>query len=120
MAQRDRDIQIDDVPVATNAQGKKSDLGVGVVLIVFAMALIVALWVGAGIVGHQAHEQGAHTLRQSIIDAAMQCFAIEGSYPVDLDYLEENYGLSINTEEYSVIYEAFASNVLPSVVVKAK
>ena len=47
----------------------------------------------------------------------MQCCAIEGSYPASLQHLEDSYGLAINHDEYIVTYEAFADNVVPSVVV---
>lgn len=49
--------------------------------------------------------------------AAMQCAAVEGAYPARLSYLEEHYGLIVNHQDYAVTYEAFASNVPPSVVV---
>ena len=42
---------------------------------------------------------------------------MEGAYPSSLRHLEEEYGLSINTEDYQVTYEVFAANVMPSVVV---
>ena len=47
----------------------------------------------------------------------MQCAAVEGAYPASLKYLEEHYGLIVNHSDYAVTYEAFASNVPPSVVV---
>ncbi len=105
---------------SANGSAGGSTLGAGIVLIIFAIAIVVFLWIGSGLVAHHAKEQGAFTLRESILDSAMQCFAIEGCYPANLKYLEDNYGLSVNNEEYSVVYEAFASNVLPSVVVKPR
>ena len=45
----------------------------------------------------------------------MQCYAVEGSYPASLDYLEENYGLLVNHDRFIVTYEAFASNLMPQV-----
>ena len=53
----------------------------------------------------------------AVLDAAMQCAAVEGAYPARLSYLEEHYGLIVNHQDYAVTYEAFASNVPPSVVV---
>lgn len=107
-------------PILRGNSGAGGALGIGVVLVVFAVAMAVALWVGSGVLSYQAREQGAHTLRQTVMDAAMQCFAIEGCYPVDVEYLEDNYGLSINHNEYIVLYEVFASNVPPSVSVRVK
>lgn len=49
--------------------------------------------------------------------AAAQCCAVEGAYPHTLRHLEEHYGLTVNHDDYAITYEAFASNVVPSVVV---
>ena len=51
---------------------------------------------------------------------ALQCYVVEGVYPPNLQYLEDNYGLEINTDDYYVTYDAFASNLPPSVWVSAK
>lgn len=67
-----------------------------------------------------AREQGVATLRDSTIDAALQCCAVEGSYPASLKHLEEHYGLIINEDDYIVTYQWLGDNVPPSVVVKAR
>ena len=51
--------------------------------------------------------------------AAVNCYAIEGFYPADLSYLEDNYGLIID-ERYNVFYEVQASNIMPSVSVNRR
>ena len=82
-----------------------------------ACLLVAAVVVGFGAVGASLREQGAAAVRDTVLDAAMQCCAIEGSYPLSLSYLEDHYGLRINRDDYAVTYEAFAGNVPPSVVV---
>ena len=54
------------------------------------------------------------------MEAALQCFAIEGAYPQSLQHLEEDYGLTINRDAYTVMYETFAANVPPTVTVVPK
>ena len=98
---------------------RKGALGMGLLAFVFVVLLACALWAVSGMYAHAAHEQGAVTLRESILQAADQCYAIEGAYPVSLGYLERRYGLSVNRDGYDVTYEAFASNIAPTVVVKA-
>lgn len=81
-------------------------------------AAVIALAVAAGIAwGSQVllREQGAVSVRASILDAAQQCCAIEGSYPSSLTYLEEHYGLVVNRDEYAITYESYAANVPPAV-----
>ncbi len=80
-------------------------------------ALVVAACLAFGAVQANAREQGALALHDSIVDAAKQCCAIEGSYPSSLEHLEQSYGLSINHDDYLVSYEAFADNIMPTVVV---
>ncbi|MCI2046794.1 MAG: hypothetical protein LKJ90_03665 [Faecalibacterium sp.] len=65
-----------------------------------------------------AQEQGA--VRQAVLRCAVQCYSVEGVYPPDLAYMEENYGLIVNQERYIVSYDAFASNLLPQVSVLTK
>ena len=77
-------------------------------------ALVACLLVAAVVVGFGA--VGA-AVRDTVLDAAMQCCAIEGAYPSSLDYLEREYGLRVNHDDYVITYEAFAGNVMPSVVV---
>ena len=48
------------------------------------------------------------------------CYATEGTYPANLDYLKVNYGLNIDEENYIVHYEIFASNIPPYVKVFSK
>ena len=76
-----------------------------------------AAFLSLGALQTHAREQGAAALRESIINAAKQCCAIEGSYPSTLEHLEEHYGVVVNDDDYVVSYESFADNVMPTVVV---
>lgn len=54
-------------------------------------------------------------VRDAVKNAALTCYAVEGAYPDDIDYLREHYGLAYNEERYVIYYDAFASNVLPDI-----
>lgn len=54
-------------------------------------------------------------VRDAVKNAALTCYAVEGAYPEDIDYLREHYGLAYNEERYVIYYDAFASNVLPDI-----
>ena len=88
-----------------------------VVVILVVVAIVAGLVLGLRALGKSTREQGATALRQSILDAALRCCAIEGSYPLTLSHLEKDYGLRINHNDYIITYEAYASNIAPSVVV---
>lgn len=88
-----------------------------VVAVIVAVVLAVLLWFTWDAATAETGAQSAASVRTAVLDAAMQCAAVEGAYPARLSYLEDHYGLVVNHEDYAVTYEAFASNVPPSVVV---
>lgn len=85
--------------------------------IVALCAIVLALSIALNAIFDNAREQGAVSIRNTILNAAMQCAAIEGSFPTNLAYLEANYDLRVNYDDYVVIYEVLGSNVMPSIVV---
>ena len=103
----------------TYAEIKRSKRRRIVVLVAILIAAVFA-WFAYGRAKDLAREQGAVALRESILQAAMQCAAVEGSYPPSITHLEEHYGLVINGEDYQVAYEWLGDNILPSVVVSVR
>lgn len=89
-------------------------IGIGCIFIA-GIALLLS-W-AFGRIGQDLNDKGAIALRDSILQSAIQCYAVEGSYPASLEYLEQNYGLQINHERYIVTYNAFASNLVPQISV---
>lgn len=87
-------------------------------LLFAALLLACALWFGLEIRDVSAQESNA--VRQAVLDAAVQCCAIEGAYPPNVAYLEAHYGLVIDHGRYIVDYELYASNILPEVEILRK
>ena len=77
------------------------------------LALILALSFGRS--DRDISDESAAAIRETVRRSALQCYAVEGVYPSSLEYLEENYGLQVNHEDYYVTYDAFASNMPPTV-----
>lgn len=90
---------------------------IGAVVVVVLVALIVA---GAFISRSVARAQGATSVRDAVLEAAIQCCAVEGSYPSALSHLENDYGLVVNHNAYVVTYEWLGDNVMPSVAVRLR
>ena len=88
------------------------------ILCALLLCLVLA-WVAYGRSRELAREQGAASVRESVMRAALQCCAIEGSFPTSLTHLEEHYGLIVNEQDYRISYEWLGDNVPPSVVVVA-
>lgn len=59
-------------------------------------------------------------LSDAIKKSAVQCYAIEGVYPPNIEYLEDNYGLIVNHGSYVINYNVFASNIMPEIAVYLK
>jgi len=62
-------------------------------------------------------EEGRQQLETALRRAAVACYASQGVYPPDLDYLTEHYGIQIKEERYNVFYEIFADNLMPDITV---
>ena len=89
--------------------------------------LLFILLIGIGIFSYgrlnsndAMHEEISSSIKDTIMKRALQCYAVEGSYPESLEYLEKNYGLIINHNDYRVTYEIFADNLPPEVRVVYK
>ena len=85
-------------------------------LIVFAV-LLVSVYLLVNKVGSASGQAETELVRDAVRSAVLTCYAVEGAYPANIDYLKEYYGLAYNEEAYMVLYDAFASNIMPSIVV---
>lgn len=82
----------------------------------FVIIVVVALFS----VDSKNTDEQTQNLESTIMKTAVHCYAIEGAYPSNLDYLIEEYNLSINSDKYIVHYEVFASNIAPDITVISK
>ena len=61
----------------------------------------------------------AESVRKIIDKALIQCYALEGSYPLNLDQVE-GYGVVLDNKRFFFYYEWFGSNMKPQVMVLEK
>ena len=87
-----------------------------ILLALVILVLCTAVWKP----GRDLSEESAAAIQEAVQRTARQCYVVEGVYPPSLSYLEENYGLQVNTKDFYVTYEAFASNLPPPVHVTSK
>lgn len=90
-----------------------------IALAVFA-ALIIVFCVLVMSITNKGNDREIDLVRMAVKNAALTCYSVEGAYPDDIEYLRENYGLAFNDERYVVFYDAFASNLMPSIRVVEK
>lgn len=82
-----------------------------------ALCIPLALFLFTALFGTRADAEALSLARQSVQRAAVQCYALEGAYPVDLGYLEEHYGVAVDDGRYFVDYRYVASNLMPDITV---
>ncbi len=88
-------------------------------LVVF-LGFICFLAFGLAGLRDTASKEGLETLKTSVMRGAIQCYAIEGMYPPGIAYLEDHYGIIVDHNKYIVHYDAFASNILPDIMILEK
>ena len=73
------------------------------------------LFYGMSSVSSATQKEEERSLKQAVIKSAVHCYAVEGSYPESLTYLEEHYGITYDHDKYLVTYEVVGSNLMPDV-----
>ena len=84
-----------------------------------SVVLIALLVFGAGIgrLNTSARQEGCRQLDQALRQSAAACYAAEGIYPPNVDYLRTHYGVQVDDTRYIVHYEYFADNLMPAITV---
>lgn len=85
-------------------------LGTITIIIVYGFTAMDQFW-------NKSDVQYTDAIKQAILRTSAHCYALEGSYPPSLEYMEQNYGLILDHRKYSYVYEIFASNIRPEVEV---
>ena len=89
----------------------RKDIAAGVAFV----ALIVGFLVLISSITTTSDSQETQLVYDAVKNAALTCYAAEGSYPENLQYLRDHYKLAYNQEKFVVEYDAFASNLMPTI-----
>lgn len=81
------------------------------------LLLFIFFWLGTSAVSRSSAGETASILEDAVSRAVVQCYADEGMYPPNVDYLIQHYGLMVDSRHFIVHYEAFASNIFPIIAV---
>jgi hypothetical protein len=95
---------------------KRSNGRLKLLLFIVAMlAILIVIWTYAGNITTSNEEQTIESIKEAVVRATVQCYALEGRYPASLKYLEENYGVSVDTDKYIVHYRSEGENMMPDI-----
>lgn len=84
---------------------------------VLAVAVLLGFSTALGNLDAGRSEEDRDQRETAIRRSCVACFAAEGSYPQDVQYLKDHYGLQIDEERYAVFYDVFAENLMPDITV---
>lgn len=82
-------------------------------LVIFC-ALAALFWFGFGRAADGNARQNLNVTRAAVQRAIVSCYAMEGSYPPSVQYLEDHYGVIIDHSKFVVSYEQAGSDIMPS------
>lgn len=88
-------------------------------VIVFIITLLFVI-IGLNDMQYTNRKTQQEIIERTLYDAMVQCYALEGMYPEDVEYLKKHYGLQINDEEYFIYYESIGPNIMPNIKVIIK
>lgn len=60
------------------------------------------------------------SMEDAIWRGITQCYAIEGRYPQNLEYLKREYGVQYDSDKFFVDYQVLGENIMPDVTIIEK
>lgn len=84
-----------------------------IVAVIVSVLILIAVGNSMLNLSQQSRITGLDVAEKALGKAVMQCYALEGAYPPNLEYLEQNYGLIIDRQKYVYQYEVVAGNIHP-------
>lgn len=92
----------------------------GILFPVFVAGILLFFLASVNNLSKGKNEEGKARLEQALKQCAVTCYATEGIYPPDVEYMKEHYGIQIDEDRYLVRYEIFAENLMPDITVLEK
>lgn len=84
------------------------------------LAMVLLIVYAANHIQAKIVAESIQAVESNIRRAAVSCYAIEGAYPQNVEYLENHYGLQLDRNKYVIEYDIIGSNVMPWVAVAEK
>ena len=84
--------------------------------------LIFILWIGLFVMFTGRLERESAAEQKEALESALErdittCYALEGQFPPDLQYLRDHYGLAYDEDLFYVDYRPHGSNIRPFYIV---
>lgn len=89
----------------------------GLLLPVIAAGALVCFAAALNSLDSGRSREDLRQLEETLRRGCVACYAAEGAYPQDLEYLKTHYGVQIDEARYTVFYDVFAENLMPDITV---
>lgn len=84
------------------------------------LAVILLFLGGLSSLSDSTQRRQKESLKNAITRSVTYCYAVEGAYPENLDYLKDNYGLIYDEDTFFVDYRIMGANILPDITIIEK
>lgn len=101
--------------VRKSKQNLRSWLPLSVIILV-----LVFFAVGSGQLADSNNAWEYQIVSNALDRSITQCYALEGIYPPNIEYLRLNYGFTYNTDHFFIDYHYIGGNLRPDVTIIAK
>lgn len=91
-----------------------------VIALALSAAAVTIVTVSIANSNESRKSENLHIIENGVRAAATECYAVEGFYPDNLQYLIDNYSLHIDDDRCIVHYSPVSSNIMPDIRVIAK
>lgn len=81
------------------------------------IAIFVLFYSGIRSVSDTNMDKQRESLETALNRSIAQCYAVEGVYPPNLEYIEEHYGLIYDDTYFYIDYQPIGSNIMPDVTI---
>ena len=82
------------------------------------LAVMVAIFIiGIRSVDNSTYEKQRESLQTALHRSISQCYAVEGVYPPNLEYIKTHYGLTYNEDLFYVDYQPIGANLYPDTTI---
>ena len=89
----------------------------GLLLPVVCVAVLVFFSTALDSLNSGHEEEDLRQLEEALRRGCVACYAVEGVYPPNLDYLKEHYGIQVDEDRYMVHFVPCAENLMPDITV---
>ncbi|XCP85597.1 hypothetical protein ABXS75_01985 [Roseburia hominis] len=88
-------------------------------LIIFLVLIFIFLTAIHSLSGSSLEEQQKN-LEQALVQSAVHCYAVEGSYPETLEQLLSRYNITYDESSFFIDYQTEGQNMMPDITVIRK